>query len=664
MPKPPEPFKDVVGKMSGDPSYRCGSGDFDGCDSSWAVMIRGSQNIFVAGAGLYSWFSTYTQDCSKLPTTHVHVSHADIHGLVDGQTCQKALILAENNKNNIRLQHLVTIGAKYMIAQDGKGILASDNLNVEGHPRWSQITLFDLTGNQKAYISPDEATVIPMAHTTVAPKATFTLDSNAAIDIRTLPYDGNQNDAQGPGADRCKSCSFFRLISSTCCGEGGSLGNPLAIPTGVPLPVPIQLPAGFTPNQDFKGQDGKTYPSGKPLPNDVLIPSGTVFPKTPFVIPAGQSLTDDESEISGNSELIWIDPKIWDDDHPTVYCDDYPCTFQFPPWTQATSTINYPVVTVIEQTYTTVITRSAITVTDWVFAPYTVTGDGSIAPTTTRPTTQPTDSSTTGVVFFIWPPPPFGSTSTWPPVTYVSSGTTKTTRPPSPPHPPPTSGPWPPGPPPPGGKWPSITISVSPGKPGPTVAPCVFPAFQCPNPGSKPDGPGYANPEDDPDEDEEEDPEEEPTCGSDDGEGGGDGGGGSGGGGGGGGGGSTPAPTFNHPDPANNKVDCYNSGQSSNNAKLRLAAESFCKYDLQAMDVSVFPEKYYYFNKKNPPGSFRIDLSIEVKSGCEWTFNYDECVRYLKVPINSCDCDGEDGKHGGIVENSCVKWMIDPNSGI
>lgn len=65
MPKPPEPFKDVVGKMNGDPSYRCGSGDFDGCDSSWAVMIRGSQNIFVAGAGLYSWFSTYTQDCSK-----------------------------------------------------------------------------------------------------------------------------------------------------------------------------------------------------------------------------------------------------------------------------------------------------------------------------------------------------------------------------------------------------------------------------------------------------------------------------------------------------------------------------------------------------------------------------------------------------------------------
>lgn len=64
-PKPPQPFEGAVGRMAGDPTYKCDGSDFDGCDSSWAVIIRGSQNVFVASAGLYSWFSTYAQDCSK-----------------------------------------------------------------------------------------------------------------------------------------------------------------------------------------------------------------------------------------------------------------------------------------------------------------------------------------------------------------------------------------------------------------------------------------------------------------------------------------------------------------------------------------------------------------------------------------------------------------------
>ncbi|KAK4101429.1 glycoside hydrolase family 55 protein, partial [Parathielavia hyrcaniae] len=48
----------------GDPDYTCATGnEFSGCDESWAVLIRQSESIFVAGAGLYSWFSTYTQTC-------------------------------------------------------------------------------------------------------------------------------------------------------------------------------------------------------------------------------------------------------------------------------------------------------------------------------------------------------------------------------------------------------------------------------------------------------------------------------------------------------------------------------------------------------------------------------------------------------------------------
>lgn len=54
-PNPPAPFANVVGKFSGDPDYTCASGnDFSGCDQSWSTIITGSENIFIAAAGLYS----------------------------------------------------------------------------------------------------------------------------------------------------------------------------------------------------------------------------------------------------------------------------------------------------------------------------------------------------------------------------------------------------------------------------------------------------------------------------------------------------------------------------------------------------------------------------------------------------------------------------------
>lgn len=50
----------------------------------------------------------------------------------------------KDNYDNVRLQHLITIGAKYMLVSDGEGVLAVDNLNVQSHPKWSQMTIFDV----------------------------------------------------------------------------------------------------------------------------------------------------------------------------------------------------------------------------------------------------------------------------------------------------------------------------------------------------------------------------------------------------------------------------------------------------------------------------------------------------------------------------------------
>jgi hypothetical protein len=124
---PPVPFAAVVGVFPGEPDYTCAPGnDFSGCDESCSVIMKGSENIFISGAGIYSWFSTYSQNCT------------------DTQACQKALMLLENHLANVRIQNLVTIGAKYMAVMDGKGIPAIDNLNVNRAPI-EPSNLFDST---------------------------------------------------------------------------------------------------------------------------------------------------------------------------------------------------------------------------------------------------------------------------------------------------------------------------------------------------------------------------------------------------------------------------------------------------------------------------------------------------------------------------------------
>lgn len=204
-PKPPAPFEAVVGLFPGDPHYTCATNDdFSGCDESWAV-IEGSENIYIAGAGIYTWFSSYSQSC------------------IDTQECQKALVYLDSNYANVRIQNLISIGAKYMVVMDGEGISALDNLNVDNHPDWSQISILDVGGNGSQY-----------------------------------------------------------------------------------------------------------------------------------------------------NELVWIDPKVWDMDQPSLTCSP-PCYLKLPPWAGATSTVNYPLITVSDGTWTSTITKAPITISEWVIEVVTLT---------------------------------------------------------------------------------------------------------------------------------------------------------------------------------------------------------------------------------------------------------------------------------------------------
>jgi hypothetical protein len=125
-PSPPAPFEDVVGTFSGDPKYSCDGDDADGCDSSWAVIMKNCQNIHIGAAGTYSWFSTYSQDC------------------IDEHTCQKSLWLLDSNYNNNKIQHIIGIGAKNIIVSAKTTISSEDNLAVTSHPSWAHISLYEV----------------------------------------------------------------------------------------------------------------------------------------------------------------------------------------------------------------------------------------------------------------------------------------------------------------------------------------------------------------------------------------------------------------------------------------------------------------------------------------------------------------------------------------
>ncbi|GFP60365.1 glucan 1,3-beta-glucosidase [Trichoderma asperellum] len=490
-PPPPAPFANVVGKFPGDPDYTCAAGDeFSGCDESWSTIITGSENIFIAAAGIYSWFSTYAQTC------------------IDTQQCQKALMLLKNNFANIRITNLVTIGSKYMAVMDGKGIAAADNLNVDVHPDWSQISLLDV----------------------------------------------------------------------------GSNG---------------------TTNFD---------------------------------------------------EYLWIDPAIWDMDQPQFTCSP-PCNVKIPPWTGATSTVDYPLITVSQGTWTSTITQPPLTITEWVFEAATLT-QGAAAKRKRAAET-------------LWPVP--ATTPFWPAVVYNGGidGKQTTTSATEPfPKPPKSIGPGAPAPP--SGSWPKRGIQPIFGFPeGPLGLECSFLNFVDPDCVTQPwfygnftapggDGGDIENLWDQ----RTRCPATTSTKSSTS---------------------SKPSPTrpapshYDQGDPRTNSVKCYNSGETTEDIRMQNAAKSFCgDISNDILGPGYFASKKFPFPYNGGIGIVDITISLQIKPRCSFdtisalsrrdlqgrdnpNFDMTLCEKYLSVPADSCNCAGVNGKQGGIVENNCYIWRIDPN---
>jgi chitinase len=535
------------------------------------------------------------------------------------------------------------------------------------------------------YKSPESATVIPMAHTTVPAGQTFTLGSGAATDIPRLPAGGNQNTPQGPPS--CEQCSFFRLITSTCCGNGGSVGNPVLIPAGIATPMDIPLPAGFTPPQSFTDPSGIVVPANQPLPRETIIPQGTVFTQ-PFVIAPGASLRQGEGDDqnSNSSNLVWLSPEIWNSPNPQVQCF-FPCTFVLPPYTSYTSTIDYPRITISESgTVKTNLTFPPLTVSSW--APTTIVVDGgrpSCTGTNTASSCTEVDQNRRTSTIQI------STSTTWPPVTWTDeSGIRRTTSPPVPSR---TKDPNPPGgggggggddpcllclPPPPHIDLPHIPINFGATKP--TTTPCAWPTLTCLPPGSIPSSiPGGGNGPSGPipvpvEEDPEDDPEEEkslcrlrtkttktvgvtvtsvqdvttfvepPTTTTT----------------------KAAAPPKKTPDFSKDTVKCYDSGQWTNRARMVNAADAYCERSLKGHTVwekwNPGELKSSFSRDDNEVVPVEIISYVEAKEGCEWNVDVNVCKAEMRKIIDKCDTNGENRKQGGRIVGDCLTWRLDPNA--
>ncbi|KXH55453.1 hypothetical protein CSAL01_12424 [Colletotrichum salicis] len=100
-------------------------------------------------------------------------------------------------------------------------------------------------------------------------------------------------------------------------------------------------------------------------------------------------------------------------------------------------------------------------------------------------------------------------------------------------------------------------------------------------------------------------------------------------------------------DAEKNHVNCYSEGRKMSNIRLQNGINSFCKNigsdvgvqtrDLEGRTTGQLLGGYKKESIKPFSGQEEIGFSFEVLDGCSWTFNMDECTRYFKTPVDSCN---------------------------
>ncbi|KAI1369868.1 putative exo-beta-1,3-glucanase [Xylaria arbuscula] len=114
LPDALEPFP--ITESINDPDFSASCSGVEGnCAESWGLRIIDSSDMFIYGAGHYSFFNNYDTSCSTVES---------------GENCQSRIVSLEN-VSNINIYGLNTIGSLSMLELDGTSVASwEDNVNV------------------------------------------------------------------------------------------------------------------------------------------------------------------------------------------------------------------------------------------------------------------------------------------------------------------------------------------------------------------------------------------------------------------------------------------------------------------------------------------------------------------------------------------------------
>lgn len=131
-------------------------------------------------------------------------------------------------------------------------------------------------------------------------------------------------------------------------------------------------------------------------------------------------------------------------------------------------------------------------------------------------------------------------------------------------------------------------------------------------------------------------------------------------------------PKYAFPDWSKDKVTCYNTGQTTTHDWMVEVIGRFCAglVDGGPIENGDKTGDVHFYAREDDPfwsvwvginGAVDVIISAEVKRGCKWTPTENDCEIELRKPVNDCDTNTADGKHGGTVENDCLYLRIDAN---
>ncbi|RCI15299.1 hypothetical protein L249_7000 [Ophiocordyceps polyrhachis-furcata BCC 54312] len=123
------------------------------------------------------------------------------------------------------------------------------------------------------------------------------------------------------------------------------------------------------------------------------------------------------------------------------------------------------------------------------------------------------------------------------------------------------------------------------------------------------------------------------------------------------------SPYATHPNQTANRVECFKLGWPAFREDIVPSIDMFCQGAAgTALDFRTKPsfvgkimvDLFHLFDTK-------IYISVHLKEGCEYRIREEECRLTLMDMVNVCAAKGFfGGKTGGMIENNCLKWIIDP----